>query len=156
MTKQLTNKLTFELGWWLVTAIICLLVYLRVTTGFVSYPFLVANMAFIVIFITVTRHIFLLRHTFLANSRNLMIAFIFVSIPLFLYSLTMYREFKMFWDDGSLIPFLKPGEYDTQMAFANFFRQEMFFFAIGSMIATFIFPFRLVKAVWSKYNRGYI
>ncbi|HHB77636.1 MAG TPA: hypothetical protein ENK85_00210 [Saprospiraceae bacterium] len=156
MNKHLTHKLTFEFAWWLVTAIVCLLVYLRNSAGLATYPFLIANMVFIITFITVTRHVFLLRHSFVANSRNLMVLLIFVCIPLFIYTLTMYREFKMFWDDGRLIPFLNPGEYETQMNVANFFRREMLFFSIGSMIATFIFPFTLVKAIWRKHNKGYV
>ena len=156
MGNQLTNKVTFELAWWLVTAIICYIIYYTNASSFAPYPFLKVNMIFIVTFITVTRYVFLLRHTPIASSRNLMIAMIFVSVPLFLYILNEYRAFKMFWDDGKLLSFLVSDDFDAKMKAANFFRKQMMFFSIGSMLAIFIFPFTLVKAIWRKHNKGYV
>jgi len=156
MGNQLASKLTFEFAWWLVTAIICYIFYYTNSNVFEPYPFLMVNMIFIVTFITVTRYVFLLRHTPLANSRNLMIVLIFVSVPLFLYILNEYRAFKMFWDDGKLLPFLVSEDFSVRMKAAMFFRKQMMFFSIGSMIAIFIFPFTLLKAVWRKHNKGYV
>ena len=156
MGNQLTNKVTFELAWWLVTAIICYIIYYTNASSFSPYPFLKVNMIFIVAFITVTRYVFLLRHSPIASSRNLMIAMIFVSVPLFLYILNEYRAFKMFWDDGKLLSFLVSDDFDEKMKAANFFRKQMIFFSIGSMLAIFIFPFTLVKAIWRKHNKGYV
>ncbi len=156
MGNQLTNKLTFELAWWFVTAIVCYIFYFANSNAFEPYPFFKVNMIFIVTFITVTRYVFLLRHTPLAASRNLMIALIFVSVPLFLYVLDEYRAFKMFWDDGKLLSFLVSDDFDARTKAATFFRRQMLFFSIGSMFAIFILPFTLVKAVWRKHNKGYV
>lgn len=156
MNKNISQKITFEIVWWLVTAIVCFMVYSWVNRGVTSYPYLMENMALIAIFITITRWAFLLRISLISESRNLMIGLIFLMIPLFIFSLTEYRAFKMFWDEGSLIPFLNGDSYDSKMAVANFFRQEMIFFAVGSMIATLIFPFRMVRAIWRKHNKGYV
>ena len=156
MGKQLTNKLTFEFAWWLVTAIICYIIYYKNSSAFEPYPFFKVNMIFIVTFITIVRYTFLLRYTPVASSRNLMILLIFVSVPLFLYILNEYRSFKMFWDDGKLIPFLISGDFDARFKASIFFRKQMMFFSIGSLLAIIIFPFTLVKAVWRKHNKGYV
>ena len=156
MNKHTSQIITYELVWWLLTAIVCLLVYLRVSSGFDTYPYLAENMIFIVTFITFTRWVFLLRVSVISLSRNLMIALIFLAIPLFLYILTQYRSFKMYWDDGELIKMMSAGDYESKMAIANFFKQEMIFFGVAAMLAVFIFPFKLVKAIWKKHNKGYV
>ena len=156
MKKHASNLLTYELVWWLATAIVCGMVYLRVSTAFPTYPFLFENMVFIVVFITLTRWIFLLPLSLISLSRNLMIVAIFAAIPLFLYILGVHRSFKTNWDDGTLIQYVAKGDYDELKGIANFFKSEMIFFSVGSLVALFVFPFRMVKGVWQKYNRGYV
>jgi len=138
----------------MVTALICLLIYWRLDDGLVENPYLFRNMAAIVIFVTATRWIFLYRLTPYAHSYVVMGLLAVLALPLFFYVLGNYRSFKMFWDAGEVIPLVAGDGYDDRIGMASFFRREMIFFSVGSLVALVILPFKLVSTAWKTYNRS--
>jgi len=111
-----------------------------------------ANMAAIVALITLTRWIFLLPQSFISGSYAAMALFAVLMVPVFFYFLGGYREVKMFWDSGEVIPLVRGENFDDKMKMAGFYRQELMCFILGSMVASVVLPFRLVRAAWRKYN----
>ena len=146
------RKIELGLAWWAFTAVVCALIYFKVNAGMSSYPHFYLNMAAIVALITLTRWIFLLPQSFISGSYAAMALFAVLMVPVFFYFLGGYREVKMFWDSGEVIPLVRGENFDDKMKMAGFYRQELMFFILGSMVASVVLPFRLVRAAWRKYN----
>ncbi|MFK8102289.1 MAG: hypothetical protein AB8G15_07190, partial [Saprospiraceae bacterium] len=150
-------SLRLELLWWLVTAIIVFVVIYPILSKIENYPFLVINTMFVIIFITLTRYMFLLKHTFIAHNEKIKVALIVLCLPIIFYLISELYNFQIFLDEEgitNLIGKTNITAYDEQLL--KFIRSEMLLFGVGSIIATFLFPFRMVLSIWRVRNRGTI
>jgi len=149
------SKLTLELVWWLVTAIIVALFVLPIYTSLGDrYTFYFANIFFIVLFVTYTRLIFLTRYSFLSNNKWLKVIFVFLSIPLFFYAMDALFDFQDFFDRDDHIKMLSNLTPDKAVEFNNYIKYQFLFFGTGGMIVLFMMPVRMVISVWRTINRG--
>lgn len=158
MNQQFRLKITLEVIWWIATAIIVLAVLFPITSVFKNYPFLWANIAFIVIFITFARYIFFLKNTFLARLTWLKVILLIACFPLVFNLIGELHLFQIFIDEeGTLslfsLKYLKEQVPITnQDALGSYIRTETIFFAVGSIITTFLMPFRMILSLWRTYN----
>lgn len=155
--RQFTLKLQMEILWWVVTAIIAFIVVYPMANNMIRYDFLFPNILFVLIFITYTRLIFLLKHTFLAYWQIAKFVLIFASIPL-IFKLVEYiflfqdfleieglQNFEAYFDNT-----LDREERETIL---NYIRREYLFFGVGSVLSAIILPFRLLISFWRVYNK---
>jgi len=119
-----------------------------------NYPFWWTNVLFIVTFITLTRYVFLLRHTFLAKQQKLKVVLFFLSIPIVFFLISQVHYFQSFLDEQGVESFLGNMTLDKRNNMANFVRTQMMLFGIGSVVVAVIFPFRMLFSVWTYRNRG--
>lgn len=158
MNQQFRLKITLEVIWWIVTAFIVFAVLFPITAVFKSYPFLWANIAFIVIFITFTRYIFLLKNTFLARLTWLKVILLIGSIPLVFTLISQFYNFQIFIDEEGTqslfsLKYLKEQvPIRNQDGLGGYIRTETIFFAVGSIITTILMPFRMILSLWRTYN----
>ena len=158
MNEQLRLKLSLELVWWLVTALIVLAVMFPMLRIFKSYPFLWSNVAFIVIFVTFSRYILLLKNTFLARLTWLKVLLIAICIPLVFNLISTFYAFQIFIDEEgtqslfSLQYLREQVPLLNQESMANYIRTETIFFAVGSIITTILMPIRMIRSIWRTYN----
>lgn len=149
------NKAVLELVWWVATIVILILVLLPVFNYIgMRYPFYTPNIFFIVLFITFTRYIFLLKHTFIAKRRALKLILIFLPIPLFFYSIDALFNFQDFVDRGEHIKMLSNLNPDTAIDISKYIKYQFIFFGTGAILVIFLLPIRMIISIWKTMNKG--
>lgn len=152
--KQLFLKLGLELIWWLITAIATGTVLYPILKELPDYAFLLTNIAFIAVFITFTRYIFLLQHVFFAHWQYVKVGLIFLCIPIGIFLSTSVTDFQRYLDEHDLDTILAGVSEANRDDLMAYIRNEMIFFGVGSTISAIIFPIRMVVSIWTKRNRG--
>ena len=151
--------LSLEIVWWIVTAIVAYFVISPILQNFSSFKFLWLNIFYIAIVVTYTRHIFLLKHSYLANAPyRFKVGMIFFSIPLIAFVVQMLWGFQDYMDGGGraeIFDFLKTAiSTSEQEELYDYIYTEMYFFGIGSIIVGLVLPLRMVLSIWRGMNRG--
>jgi len=154
MAKQGTLLLGLEALWWLVTIIVLGAVLYPILSQVNDYPFTFQNVIFIVTFITITRHLFFLKHSFIAKQQILKIGLIFLSFPFIFFLIHQLNIFQTFIDENSMDEFMKDVSFESKPWLIKFIRSEMIFFGVGSVIAAILFPIRMLQSVWRTRNRN--
>ena len=151
----MNKKLLLELIWWIATIIIVVLFIFPIynTVGN-KYTFYFQNIFFIVLFITFTRYIFLLKYTFLANNRKLKVALVFIPILLFFYAIDSLYDFQDYIDKQEHIEMLSQLSPDRAIEISKYIKYQFLFFGTGGMMVIFMFPIRLIVSIWRGINRG--
>ena len=144
-----------ELVWWVLTLIVVLGVLFPIYNKVgANYPFYFSNILFIIVFITFTRLIFLLKHSFLANWEKIKISIILFS-PIFIFFLVNeLNYFQTFLDEKGVENFLAQMSIPTRESMRKYLIAEMLFFGVGSLLAAIVLPFRLILSIWRLRNRG--
>jgi hypothetical protein len=142
----------FELFWWLFTLIAALAVVLPIYLWAPSFPFFRDNLIFVVVFITLSRYIFFLQHSFWARWQLLKVAMIFVSIPLVFMLIQQLNTFQTFLDENGPEAVIGNMSLEDTTNMIGYVRGEMLLFSVGSIVATLLFPFRLLVSVWRVIN----
>lgn len=150
-------KLLLEITWWIITAVIIGLVLVPILQGDVDFPFYWSNILFAVVFITLSRYIFQLKHTWLAEIQWFKVVLFFCCIPLLAFLVNQLHEFQIFLDTEGTDRFFETAvdpEGGTAALF-YYIRAEMVFFGAGSIVVTVMFALRMLVSVWTLRNRGY-
>jgi hypothetical protein len=150
------NKLLLELLWWIFTAIFTTMVLYPIWSKVTVYPERINyyNLAYIITFITLTRYIFLIKYTFLANSQVAKAIMIVVVIPIIIFSIDGVFSFRQILDNDGYAAICQ-GVPDNQInSIGMYYRNEYLFFGVSAIITAIIFPFRMVVSIWRKINRG--
>lgn len=153
--KALFVKL--ELIWWVLTAIIAIgILYPIYNKVEFNFPFYRSNLLFIIVFITFTRLIFLLKHSFLADWEKLKIAMIVITPILLFYLVNELNYFQTFLDEKGVENFLAQMSIPERESMRKYITAEMLLFGVGSLVAAVVLPFRLLISIWRARNRGTI
>jgi len=151
----MSSKIVLELVWWIATLVIVALFLLPVMNYIGDgYEFYQPNIIFIVLFVTFTRYIFLLKHTFLAKNKILKLILIFLPIPLLVYSVDALFNFQDFIDKGAHIRMLSHLTPDTAMDITKYIKYQFIFFGTGSILVLFLLPIRMIISIWRGINKG--
>ena len=157
MDKQRILFIKFELLWWAVTfLIIGFVLYPIYKLQPVQFPFWKTNIIFVIVFVTVTRYIFFLKHTFLGYIQWLKVLVILICIPLLFYLVEKLHFFKDYMDKIGLEDKFEHLSLQGQTDIINYIDSEMIFFGVGSLISSVILPFRMLISFWRTHNRGTI
>jgi len=144
-----------EILWWLITAILIMGVLYPIYSKVGSnYPFYFANILFIVVFITFTRLIFLLKFSFLADWEKIKIALITITPILLFFLVNELNYFQTFLDEKGVENFLTQMSIPEQETMRRYITAEMLLFGVGSLIAAVVLPIRLLMSIWRVRNRG--
>lgn len=153
--NQTKTSLAYEATWILITIVATVLVlapiYLNCGSAFSYYW---KNIFFIVIFITFTRWIFLLKYTFFAHIRWIKLALIFIPIPLFFIAMDGLFSFQKMLDETGLQEVTKGLTPEKALEMFRYIRFEYIFFATSCMIVLVLLPLRMIVSIWRRINRG--
>lgn len=148
--KRLQYRL--ELIWWLFTLILAAAVLAPIYLRSLPYPFYLENIAFIAVFVTVTRYAFLLKHTWLAHKRRIKIAIITGSLLLIFILLTSMMDFNNYLEEVGLQEMVKELSADEQYSMIRYIQREVIFFGVGSIIGLIVLSLRLMISLWRMRN----
>jgi len=142
-----------ELIWWVITFIVVYAVLYPIHQKVFGYPFLSSNIVFVIVFLTITRYIFQLKHTFIGKIQWAKMILMVLCIPLVAYLISQVNFFQAYLDENGYESFLGhlPGE--EQLNLGKYIRTEMIFFGVGALIASVLFFFRLIMSIWRTHNR---
>lgn len=150
-------KLQLEIVWLLMTALVAYLVVYPLLDSFVQYGYLYSNILFVCIFITYTRYIFLLKHTFLAHLLWIKLGLIFINIPLIFHLIEHIQGFQTFLDNeglNSTAKYFKSGlDLEYQQTLLAYMQRELIFFGTSSVVVSILLPLRMVLSIWRVYNK---
>lgn len=149
-TRTLAFKLEFL--WWIFTAIVAFAVLYPILQKLTSYPFLIVNLVFIVWFITLTRVVFLLQHTFLAKTQFIKVGIVLIAIPIIFMLANHLTNFQTYMDETTFDQFMTHLPLAEQRSMSKYIHSEMLLFGVGSIIISIIFPFRMVLSIWRNRN----
>lgn len=151
-----TRKMTFqlELVWWTFTFLLAAGVLYPILSNTNNYPFTFSNVLFIATFITLTRHIFLLKYTYLAHANRIKIIIILSTAPFVFYLVTELNYFQTFIDENSIDFFLGHLNEPLHTQLESYIHTEMILFGVGAVIAAVVLPLRLVVSLWRWKNTG--
>lgn len=152
MDRSKRYKIILEATSWAITALIALLAVFPIYQNDIDFPFYTANITFVVIFITFTRYLFLLKHTWLINQTYIKIGIIGISILLAVSLLNWLFMFNRYIDEEGLQELTYHLKFNQQMSMIKYIKAEMLFFGVGSVISAIAFPVRLMMSVWKDYN----
>ena len=141
-----------EIVWWLVTLIVIVLVIYPIRQEIYGFPFEKSNIYFIIGCITGLRWLLLLPSTPFAKNLWVKLVLIFFCIWLLLFSYNRFGMFQIFLDEKGIISLTNHLSESRQMAMSKYISSEYVFFAVGTMVACIILPFRLVVSIWRTYN----
>jgi len=150
----MNQKVTLEIIWWVVTALLTVGVLFPIITSVENYPFLLPNIVFVVVFVTFTRYIFLLKYTFLAHSQYGKAAFVLTSLVIIFLLGQEVNRFQTFVDENGWEAVVGQGAYTSQQTLVEYIHTEMLLFGVGSILSAVVLVVRLVISVWRYHNRG--
>ena len=154
MDKRASLILQLEIAWWVITAIAVWAVLYPVQKAMYIWPFRQWNIVFVVGLLTLTRYIFLLKHTFLAKKQALKVALILLMFPLTFTFVNGLNAFMTFIEENTWDPLTSHLPPLDKKAIENYIWGQMLFFGAGSIIAAPVFAGRLMLSVWRTHNRG--
>ena len=147
-------KIKAELLFLMITILVCITImwpiYKEYETKYLFYNY---NISFIILFVTLTRYIFLLRYTPFSHYKPIKIGLIFICIPLFLFLIDGMYEFQRFLDEEG---FESISQSLHSQNMAKYTRYQYLFFATGALVTLFMTPFRMIISLWRQHNKGTI
>lgn len=143
-----------EALWWVITFVVVWAVLSKIDKAIYVWPFRGKNILFIVTFITLTRYIFLLKHTFLAKPQILKIALLLLMFPVTFMLINYVVDFMTYIEEQTWDPITGHLPAFEKMELEQFLWKEMLFFGIGSVIAAPTFAARMMMSIWRTRNLG--
>lgn len=141
----------YESLWWAFTLLLAALVLAPIYTQLPDFPFFLPNLVYIVVAITLTRYLFLLRISWLRDLLTLQGFLSLALVPLIFWMVENFNAFVIFFDEEGpdvLIRQFAPG---TGEVLNNYLRTEFRFFGIWAIVASVLMPFRLIYNGWARY-----
>lgn len=150
------NTLLVESLWWLFTALIVAVVLYPIYREIPAYPFWWINIIAIVVFITATRYIFLLKFTPIARWQVVKAVLVLLCVPLIFNLVNNVNFFQTYLDEQGILSFMGHLSPDRIDELDKYIRAQMVLFGVGSIIASVILAFRLIISIWRFRNKGTI
>jgi len=147
-------KWQLELLSWLILVILAAGLLYPVRAWLPDYQFLISHLLFIAAFVVFTRHLFLLRFSFLAGRQLLKVALFFALIPLVFYFVSEINAFQTALDEEGAAGLLgKSLPYEDE-SILLYIRNQFLFFGVGSVITACLLGLNLLRSAWRFHNRG--
>lgn len=147
------NKIYLEVVSILITLVLLVFILFPVAEYYgEGYRFYTSNILFIIVFLTYTRYIFLLKYTFLADLKWFKVVLVFLSIPLILYGVDRLLEFQSYLDEVGFVD-ISGNDIDEASKMATYTKSQYVFFNSAALIVLVIMPFRMIMSVWRIVNK---
>jgi hypothetical protein len=143
-----------ELLWWVVTLVIIFAVSFPIVKHLGYWKYLGLNIFFIVTLITLTRYIFLIEHTFIAQRQRLKVGLILFMFPFAFTVIHFLNKFMNYIEEHSWEPITGQLPINIKAPLENYMWGEMLFFGVGSVMVCAAFAVKMFKSVWMLHNRG--
>jgi hypothetical protein len=149
----MSKKWSFELYSWFFVIVFAALFILPIyySVGHL-YQYYIRNIASIIVFVTLTRYIFLLSFTPFSNAKWFKWLLIFVPIPLILLQIDSIFSFLRFLDEEGTASLFRSSIDMEDYKIGKFIKIQYLFFSIGALITLFAIPIRMIISFWRTIN----
>jgi len=154
MEKRFSLLLALELLWWVITAGIVLIVLYPIHKAMNVWIFERYNIFFVVTLVTVTRYIFLLKHTLIAKRQVFKIVIMLAMFPLVFMLVDNLHNFMVSIENYTWDPLTGHLPPAQKKSIESYLWVEMLFFGAGSIFAAPVLAVRLFMSVWRTRNYG--
>lgn len=149
------SKVILEIVWWVSTIVLAFLIILPIYTAVGDdFLFYIENVVAIVVFATLTRWLFVLRHTFFGWNIKVKVVILFLMIPLFFICYDNLIDFQSYIDEEDIMNMVKSLPTLEQPKMAKYIKYEYVFFGVAALMTILMTPFRMVISVWRQLNKG--
>lgn len=153
MKIALATRWKIEIIWWIITAVILVVVMLPIYTKAPDFPFIPSNLLYIIVAITYTRYIFLLRYTPIAWSIPFKIIFPVSALLITFMFAGGLMELQRLLDEEGFLFFLGHLTGNEASSMAKYIHAEFFFFGVASVICSIILAFRMIISIYRQINK---
>lgn len=153
MQIKRSNIWLLEMLWWIATIVVVILILLPIVTKIDNYPYLIPNIVFVLVTITYTRYMFLLRFTPIARYLPAKLVLIFTALPLIIYLTNGLTAFQWDWEDTGFLYMTDHLDTNAQTKIIRYLRNEYYFFGVSSMIVAISIAIRMIVSIWRVRNR---
>lgn len=151
----MNSKWSFSVVSWIITIVIAIIVMIPIYSQIGSqYNFYIENIAFILIFLTFSRWIFLTKHHWFSHTDWFKVLFVFAVIPILLYVVDNLWDFQRFMDEDGIRSIMENISASNQAALSKYIKAEMTFFWAGAFVACIVLPLRMINSMWRVRHRG--
>lgn len=138
-----------ELLFWVISCLLVLLFLWPVWSTYgLTFEFYEKNAVACLVFFTFSRYLFLFKYVPFSHQKWVKGVLFFLCIPLFLYLLDGLYDFIRFIDEAGI----QDLDMYASLRIQKYTRLEYIFFLTGSLIATLLFPMRLLVSMWRQIN----
>lgn len=117
-----------------------------------KYFFFVENAVAILVFLSFSKYIFLLKYSPFARVKWIKFSAVFLCIPLMMYLIGSLYDFQKFVDEEGIASVLLHTGDMSNYQFGKFIRYQFVFFATGAIVVTALLPVRMIISFWRTYN----
>jgi FlaA1/EpsC-like NDP-sugar epimerase len=154
MDQKKSLMLWMELIWWIMTGVIVAVVLYPIHKAMYSWQFERSNILFIVVLLTLSRYMFLLKYTFLADQQEVKVGLMILMFPLIFMLIGSLNTFMVYIEEKTWEPFTGHLPVSDRFRIERYIWGEMLFFGAGSILASILFIGRMMRSVWMYRNRG--
>ena len=148
------NTAIFELSWWAFALVLGALVLLPIYGALPDFPFFLPNFLYVVVAVTLTRYVFLLRVSWLRDRLLVQAALAILVIPLIFYMVQAFNAFIIFFDERGPDVLIRGLDEGTGTTLDKYMHAEYRFFGVWAIMIAAITPFRLTYNAWLRYRAG--
>lgn len=116
------------------------------------FKFYTENIVSIIILLSFTKYIFLLKYTPYAKMKWVKFTAAFLCIPLFLYLINSLFDFQRFLDEEGVASVLLHTQNMDNYNFGKYIKYEFIFVTVGAIVTTILFPIRMIVSIWRVIN----
>jgi hypothetical protein len=99
-------------------------------------------------------YLFKLKKTPFSHMLVFKLVIIFITIPSLVYQMDWMSMFQEFKDEGILLTLVEDLPFSEQKGIRKYIENEYVFFGVGSILTSFLLPFRMLMSIWRVRNRG--
>ena len=154
MRTEHALQVKLEAIWWVVTFVILGCVLFPILSKLDNYQFLIQNSIFIIVFITFTRYLFQLKHTFLGKQQIIKMILMVICLPLCFYLIEQINYFQTTLDENGVEALAKGLPFTEQTKLSAYIRNQYIFFGVAAVISVVGLFFRLIVSLWRFRNVG--
>lgn len=143
-----------EIVFWTLSVVIAILIMKPVHDYFgTGFKYYTSNYAFIILFFTYTRYLFLLKFTPFSHNVWVKVFLVFASIPLMLWLIDDTYDFRRMLDEEGLEPLVRSASLDTRLSLAKYAKYEFVFFSTSAILTIIMVPIRMIVSIWRVRNK---
>ena len=154
MTSVASKRFTIELIFITLSIVLASLIILPIINAGIKFDLIIYNFIYVIVSITFIRWLVRWDLHPLTDSKVAKIIIICLTPMLFFPLLEGIHSFVEFRDQEGLSSIMTHLTHRKQQFFTKYLSNEYLFFAVGSLITSFLLIFKMLRSIWRQYKYG--